>query len=232
MTAPLDNIATALGLDTPEARDYVLRSYQELLDWRDEAIKVLTRAGHEAAALHHAHEEVLAKYRALRGHVRKDGRVKQAQPKDVALAAAERMTQKHGKEFTAYPCPLCHGQWHVGHLRGDDNDNMEDTMSKTITIEGASDDLVYLTPEIDGLDEIGCFDNDVHLLVRAGDDAGVRVVMRYGKRGPVWSAEISPVDEGVPMPPISVALGGRGYTPAVTIEGVTSVEHVNAEVEA
>lgn len=35
--APIDNIATALGLDTMEARDYVLKSYCNLYDhWQRE----------------------------------------------------------------------------------------------------------------------------------------------------------------------------------------------------
>lgn len=61
--------------------------------------------------------EKVERYRVLRRHVRKDGTIKQAQPKDVAIAAAERMTAKHGKQFDAYPCQLCNGRWHVGHER-------------------------------------------------------------------------------------------------------------------
>lgn len=96
--------------------------------------------------------------------------------------------------------------------------------AQTITISGASDDLVHITPPMNGLDEIDCFDKDVSLVV-TGDDGGCRVIMRYGKHGSVWGAEIVPLDDDYPMPPIRVELGGRGYSAAVIIDGVRHVTH-------
>lgn len=197
MTEPVDNIATALGLDTMEARDYVLRSY----------------------------EDVVRRYRALRGHVRKDGAIKQRLPKDVAEREAMRLTEKFGRPYTAYPCPVCSGMWHTGCDR--DHERQEDDMGDsptTITISGASDDAVLIEPAVGGLDEIGCYGKDVSLVV-TGDDGGCRVIMRYGRHGSVWGAEIVPLDDDYPMPPIRVELGGRGYSTAVIIDGVRHVTH-------
>lgn len=99
--------------------------------------------------------------------------------------------------------------------------------AQTVTISGASDDIVSIDPAIGGLDEIGCYDSDVSLVV-TGDEGGCRVIMRYGKHGGVWGAEIVPLDDGHPMPPIRVELGGRGYSAAVTIEGVRHITHEEA----
>lgn len=97
---PVDNIVTALGLDTMESRDYVLRAYEDLV----------------------------GKYRTLRGHVRKDGAVKLRLPREVAEREAVRLTEKFGRPYTAYPCGLCHGMYHTGCDRDDDNNNdTEDT---------------------------------------------------------------------------------------------------------
>lgn len=207
--APVDNVATALGLDTMEARDYVLRSYEDLL----------------------------TRYRTLRGHVRKDGAIKVALPKAVAEREALRLAEKYGRPYTAYPCPICNGMWHTGCDRDDENTTTENNVepeteaAQTVTISGASDDIVSIEPAVGGLDEIDCFDTPVSLVV-TGDDGGCRVIMRYGKHGSVWGAEIVPLDDDYPMPPIRVELGGRGYSAAVIIDGVRHITHENAQVQA
>lgn len=96
----------------------------------------------------------------------------------------------------------------------------------SLRIYGASDDLV----EIEGhfAEEVDCYDRSVLITVgwpeaNAGRDSqGVYVLMRYApkwvKTG-VWTAEISPLDEDVEIPwPVTVSLGGRGYTAEVVID--------------
>lgn len=57
------------------------------------------------------------KYRVLRGHVRKDGALKLALPKQAAYCEARRLTKIHGKKYTAYGCPFCDDMFHTGCLR-------------------------------------------------------------------------------------------------------------------
>lgn len=179
------------------------------------------------AELLERHDAILSKYRSLRRHVRKDGVVKLALPRHVAEAEAIRLSEKYGKPYTAYGCSLCNGQYHTGTSRDEftTDTTTEDTPAMPATdikISGASDDLVYVEPALSGLDEIGCYDSDVHLVVHAGEKAA-RVVMRYGKHGSVWSAEIAPLDDDHPMPEITVGLGGRGYSAEVSVVGATSI---------
>ena len=95
-----------------------------------------------------------------------------------------------------------------------------------IKIFGASDDIV--TYEQDGeTDEIGCYDKGVRFVIGhpeaapGRDAAGVIVRMRYAPDGfeGVWTAEIGPIDEDIEIPwPVTVTLGGRGYSALVTID--------------
>lgn len=62
-------------------------------------------------------ERSVAKYRKLRGHVRKDGVVKLAMPRKAAEKHAAELTEKHGKLYSAYRCSYCKGLFHVGHTR-------------------------------------------------------------------------------------------------------------------
>lgn len=71
--------------------------------------------------------EKVERYRALRRHVRKDGRLKARLPKDIAEREAARLTEIHGRTYTAYPCPLCSGMWHTGCLRDEFNPPNDDT---------------------------------------------------------------------------------------------------------
>lgn len=80
------------------------------------------------------HDDALAKYRALRAHVRKDGTLKQAYDEAEAVAVAARMTARHDKKFDAYRCPIC-GRYHVGHQRQHDTKE-PDMDSKNISIPG------------------------------------------------------------------------------------------------
>lgn len=95
-----------------------------------------------------------------------------------------------------------------------------------VTISGHSDDIVSIHPAVGDLDEIGCFGSDVELIVRGEDEDAFRLTMRY--RG-VWSAEIGPVDEDVPMPSIEMGADTNGYSVAVEVRNVTSIEVVKKE---
>jgi hypothetical protein len=75
-----------------------------------------------------------------------------------------------------------------------------------LRIYGASDDLIEI--EGDVREEIGSYDKDC--TIQIGDKTGgLLVTMSYGKRGTAcWSAEISLIDEGIPIPwPVTVCLG-------------------------
>lgn len=194
MTVPVDNIVTALGLNTMEGRDYVLRAY----------------------------EDVVGKYRALRGHVRKDGAIKLRLPREVAEREAVRLTEKFGRRYTAYPCPLCNGMYHTGCDRDHEANDTEDigmAEPQTITITGHSDDIVNIEPAVGGLDEIGCYDKSPVLVIHAGEKA-VRLTMRY--KG-VWSAEVAPLAEDHPMPDVVIHAADNGYSVAAVVPGVTSI---------
>lgn len=90
-----------------------------------------------------------------------------------------------------------------------------------LKIYGASDDLV----ELEGFirDEVDCYDKPVQIKVGT-DDSGLIITMRYGVLGAVWSAELSQLDEDVPIPwPVTVVTQGRreddvGYSVAVCID--------------
>lgn len=60
------------------------------------------------------------RYRVLRGHMRKDGRVKSSLSYAEALKLADRLTKQTGKQYTPYECRLCSssgGRYHVGNKR-------------------------------------------------------------------------------------------------------------------
>lgn len=95
-----------------------------------------------------------------------------------------------------------------------------------LVIYGASDDLVEIEGHFE--EEVDCYDRAVRVTVgwpeaSAGEDSrGVHVLMRYAPKWVetgVWTAEISPLDEDVEIPwPVTVKLGGRGYTAEVHID--------------
>jgi hypothetical protein len=98
--------------------------------------------------------------------------------------------------------------------------------TRTLVFYGASDDLF----EVEGSrgdepDEIGCFGHIpvVKVVTPAGE--GMIVLGVYNSDDlPVaypacWAIGVAPLDEDVPIPawPISIALGGRGYSAALTL---------------
>lgn len=88
-------------------------------------------------------------------------------------------------------------------------------MSETITVYGSSDDLI----EIEGATNREYDSADSHfVLVGRGGQARLRVW--YTKRG-VWAIAAAPVDEDVPMLPVT--LTSEGYSAKATVEGVNTV---------
>jgi hypothetical protein len=89
-----------------------------------------------------------------------------------------------------------------------------------VKIYGASDDLVEIE-DCDAVDEIGCYDRMVRLLV-GKPDAGLYVVMQYaGGRVPggVWHATIAQVGDGIPIPwPVRIDVTQRGYSVEVSVD--------------
>lgn len=86
-----------------------------------------------------------------------------------------------------------------------------------IKIYGASDDLVEI--EGPGGDELGAYGKRREITITTGG-LGVVVGMEYAPKGTsagVWRADIRQIDEDIDMPPISITMGGRGYTPLVTV---------------
>ncbi len=59
----------------------------------------------------------IARYCSLRKHMRHDGSVKVALPRNEAEREAARMTKLRGKPYVAYGCGLCKGMFHIGHKR-------------------------------------------------------------------------------------------------------------------
>lgn len=119
-----------------------------------------------------------------------------------------------------------------------------------IKIWGASDDLVDIAtshvvegtdtrfsgrddPEVKGWRgwELSCYEKstEIHIVEGPPDapDRGCIVHMRYfgavAQKG-CWSAEVSQLDEGTPMPPVSIthadrgAVGRTGYSVLVSVE--------------
>lgn len=96
-----------------------------------------------------------------------------------------------------------------------------------LKISGASDDIVCLDGHgID--DEVDCYDRNVLITVgwpeaaEGRDSQGLYVLMRYAPSWHpegVWTAEVAPLDEDVEIPwPVTVTLGGRGYSAEVEID--------------
>jgi hypothetical protein len=93
----------------------------------------------------------------------------------------------------------------------------------TITIYGASDDLIEIEGEAAGCDEYPADDADSGSFVLIGtDDRQLRVRVSYGHNG-VWVIALSPVDEDVPA--LTAVVSGSGYSARATIDDVISVIH-------
>lgn len=95
-----------------------------------------------------------------------------------------------------------------------------------LRIYGASDDLVEIEGHFE--EEIDCYDSAVVITVgwpeaSPGENArGLRVYIRYApdwaKTG-VWPVAVAPLDDDAEIPwPVSVTLGGRGYSSELTID--------------
>lgn len=100
-----------------------------------------------------------------------------------------------------------------------------------IKIYGTSDDLVEIEGHPSG-DEVGCYDQDVCIMVGSMESGGVAVRMHYGSRvaalhkeaaSGCWSAEITPLHEDKPIPwPIQITT--EGYSAAVLIDAPAGVD--------
>lgn len=106
-------------------------------------------------------------------------------------------------------------------------------MGEVITITGHSDDVVNIEGNGSGVDDAG---EGASIVVLGANDksanAGVRVVMRYGRgSAAIWTAEVGPVKEDMPMLVVVIGLDDNGYSPKVEIHGgVTAI--VEQAVEA
>lgn len=93
---------------------------------------------------------------------------------------------------------------------------------RTLMFYGVSDDLFECEgTHIEEPDEIGCYDRPAAVSITTPQEAGLIIIGYYDNHiNACWSIGILPLDEDVPIPawPISVKLGGRGYSAALTIE--------------
>jgi hypothetical protein len=94
----------------------------------------------------------------------------------------------------------------------------------TVTIYGASDDLVEVEGAVSGCDEYNTEDASFVLI---GDSGQARVRCWYGRKG-VWGIAISPVDDGIPLLPATIESADSGYSAQATITGVLSVVREHA----
>lgn len=104
-----------------------------------------------------------------------------------------------------------------------------------IKIYGYSDDLFEVEGDFVGENEYPCYETPVSLLVTDREaSTGAIVTGEYGKRAAVWTISVEPVDEGKPIPPMSIKMGDNGYTPMLVIEcsETSTVEIVAAELKA
>jgi hypothetical protein len=97
----------------------------------------------------------------------------------------------------------------------------------TITIHGASDDLV----EVDGCkgaDEFGADDWSAELV--APDGGQMRVYCRFEDNG-CWSVGVSQVDEDVPLPswPLTITQQERGGSALLTIDAPEGTRLTNVK---
>lgn len=95
----------------------------------------------------------------------------------------------------------------------------------TVTIYGASDDLIEVSGSAPGCDEYN--GEKATCIVRSGD-AQTRVAIAYVSPG-VWSLDVAPVDDGIPMVPCVIDLSERydgtpGYSARARFNDVERVE--------
>jgi hypothetical protein len=94
-----------------------------------------------------------------------------------------------------------------------------------VTIYGASDDLVEIEGEAYGCDE---YNTESATFVLTGERGeGVRVSIFYTGPG-VWAITASPLDEDVPMLPLTIV--GERYTAKATVTGVMQVTREHERV--
>jgi hypothetical protein len=101
-------------------------------------------------------------------------------------------------------------------------------MSHTVTIYGASDDLIEVSGDAPGCDEF-CGENAV-IVVHGADETRTRVHLVYHSDGfpGLWAITLGPTDDGMPMLPCTVDLSTRyddspGYSARAVFEGVERV---------
>lgn len=92
-------------------------------------------------------------------------------------------------------------------------------MSSTVTLYGASDDLIEIEGDVSGCDEYNA--EDEHFVL-VGTEAKVRVRVWFTRRG-VWAIAVAPCDEDVPMLPVQIT--GSGYSARAVVDDVHLVIH-------
>lgn len=90
-------------------------------------------------------------------------------------------------------------------------------MSHTVTIYGASDDLIEVEGKAPGCDE---YNADAGSFIVSSADASTRVRVWYGTGG-CWHVSAAPIDEDVPMLPTEIV--GERYTAKATFQNVSHV---------
>lgn len=99
-------------------------------------------------------------------------------------------------------------------------------MADTVTIYGASDDLIEVDGHVTGCDEYPSEDDHFVLIGEAGK---VRVRVWYTERG-LWAIAAAPVDEDTPMLSLALSAGEKNYTAQAVVEGVDLVIRERREV--
>ena len=94
-------------------------------------------------------------------------------------------------------------------------------MPGTVTLYGASDDLIEIEGDVPGCDEYNAEDE---YFVLIGLEAKTRVRVWF-TRGGVWAIAAAPVGEDIPMLAVVIEASERGYSARATVDGVHLVVH-------
>lgn len=96
---------------------------------------------------------------------------------------------------------------------------------RTLSFEGASDDLFYLAISGEAKEEYGCYDQKCVILIESPDGNKINVIGEYGKNGS-WEIGLSLVEDNTEsdaeyakMPDWAFKLGwNKKYSPVLEIE--------------
>jgi hypothetical protein len=94
---------------------------------------------------------------------------------------------------------------------------MSTTTGTTVTIYGASDDLIEVEGVIPGCDE---YSEESARFIVIGEAGSTRVAVRYDENG-VWAVTLSPLDEDTPM--LAAVVGSDRYTARAAFSGASRV---------